>query len=72
MQDGIEGPCAQTAPVHRREDLHIANRMQPEALGNAFGHDPQELGLDVLRTVGGNDVEVTLTVLPHAAASAPD
>src|SRR5437016_7369223 len=36
LQHGVERPCPQTAPVHWREDLHIANRMQAKALGNAL------------------------------------
>src|SRR5262249_14178346 len=55
----------QTASVHRCEHLHIANRMQPEALRNALSHDTQQLGLDCFRTVRRNDIEVTLAFFAH-------
>jgi hypothetical protein len=45
--------------------LYIANRVEAKALGQAFGHDPQELGLDLLGTVGRNDVKVTGPLLAH-------
>jgi hypothetical protein len=39
--------------------------MEAKALRNALGHHLQELGLDLLRTIGRNDVKVTGPILAH-------
>src|SRR5262249_52784106 len=41
LEHGVEGPRTETPPVHRGQDLDIANRMESKALGNPCRHDPQ-------------------------------
>jgi hypothetical protein len=55
LQERIQGPCSQTATVHRRQDLDVPDGMQPKTLGNPFGHHSEELGLNVFGTVSWAD-----------------
>ena len=55
LEHSIERSCAKTAPVHGRQHLHSAHRMEPKALGNPFGHDahgPCDVRSPLLSTPG--------------------
>src|ERR1051325_9700518 len=39
--------------------------MESKPLRKAFGYHPQELGLDLLRTISRNNIKVTGAVLTH-------
>src|SRR5262249_7135415 len=59
LDHAIECSSTKSTSVHRCQNLNIPNRMESEALGNPFSYHPQELGLDLLRTVCRNNIKIS-------------
>ena len=58
LQLDIERAGTEAAAVHRAEHLDVAYRVEPEALGDAFPHDCQQLPNPLFRVRRIDEIEV--------------
>ena len=65
LQLHVQGPSAQSAPVHGAQHLNVAHGVEAEAGGDAFAHQPDQ-GLNRrLRLLGLDEVEVGGRLAPE-------
>ena len=58
MQLDVQCARPEATAVHRREHLHLVDRVQPEPLRDPLGHPLQQPVVDDLGAFAGDEVEI--------------